>query len=360
MDTNLDNPKVYKQFDPEGMLLRLHEMPQLCQQAWQMAMMKFDLPRDYSRVNKVVILGVGGSAIGGDLVASLAISEAKIPIFVCRGYDLPAFTDAQTLVIASSYSGMTEETLSAFEQAVETDAKKLAITTGGRLKIVAEERKVPVFSFDYKAQPRAALAFSFLPILGFLQRLGFLSDKSADVTETVEVLQDLARKIKEDVPLSGNPAKQLAQRLYGHLLVVYGAGILSEVAHRWKTQLNENSKAWAFYEAFPELNHNAVVGYQFPPELADKIMVVLLRAASLQRRIQLRYQITCQLLDRANVGYQFVDGLGASQLSQMMSLVLFGDYTSYYLAILNKIDPSPVKVIAYLKQQLAKAKENEL
>ena len=338
------------------MLDRIHEMPQLCQQAWQMAM-KFDLPQDYSEVNKVVILGVGGSAIGGDLVASLAVSEAKLPILVCRGYDLPAFTDAETLVIASSYSGMTEETLSSFAQALETDSKKLVITTGGKLKIMAEERNIPVFGFDYQAQPRAALAFSFLPVLGFLQRLGFLSDRSADVTETVEVLQKLAQKIKEDVVLSHNPAKQLANRLYGHLLVIYGAGILSEVAHRWKTQLNENSKAWAFYEVFPELNHNAVVGYQFPSELANKIMVVLLRSTSLQRRIQLRYQITCQLLDQAKVGYQIVDGDGTSPLSQMMSLVLFGDYTSYYLAILNKIDPTPVKAIAYLKEQLAKAEE---
>ncbi len=354
----MDNPQVYKQFDPEGMLTCLHEMPQLCQQAWQMAM-KFDLPQDYSKVNKVVILGMGGSAIGGDLVASLAVSEAKLPILVYRGYDLPAFIDAETLVIASSYSGMTEETLSSFEQALETDSKKLVITTGGKLKSMAEEKNVPVFGFTYKAKPRAALAFSFLPILGFLQRLGFLSDKSADVTETVKVLQELTQKIKEDVPLSGNPAKQLAQKLYGHLLVIYGAGILSEVAHRWKTQLNENSKAWAFYEVFPELDHNAVVGYQFPPELADKIMVVLLRSNLLQRRIQLRYQITCQLLDRAKVGYQIVDGDGTSPLSQMMSLVLFGDYTSYYLAILNKIDPSPVKAIAYLKEQLAKDKGEE-
>ena len=156
--------------------------------------------------------------------------------------------------------------------------------------------------------------------------------------------------------MSGNPAKQLANRLYGHLSVIYGADIVSAVAHRWKTQLNENSKAWAFYEVFPELNHNAVVGYQFPTELANKIVVVLLRSTSLQRRIQLRYQITCQLLDRAKVGYQIVDGDGTSPLSQMMSLVLFGDYTSYYLAILNKIDPTPVKAIAYLKEQLAKDK----
>ena len=337
------------------MLECIREMPELCRQAWQMAM-NFNLPPDYSKVNKVVISGMGGSAIGGDLVSSLVAAEARLPILICRDYALPAFVDAETLVIVSSYSGMTEETLSSFEQALETEAKKLVITTDGKLKTVAERRNIPVFSFDYKAQPRAALPFSFLPILGFLQKLGFLSDKSADVTEAVKVLQELSRKIDEGVPLPHNPAKQVAQRLYGYLPVIYGAGILSEVARRWKTQFNENSKAWAFHEVFPELNHNAVVGYQFPPELAGKVAVILLRSAHLPERIQLRYQITCKLLDQYKVDYQFVDGEGSSALSQMMSLVLFGDYVSYYLAMLHKIDPTPVKAIDYLKEQLGKGK----
>lgn len=318
--------------------------------------MDFTLPGDYSRVNKVVIFGVGGSAIGGDLLNSLAIVEAKIPIITHRGYNPPAFVDAQTLVIASSYSGMTEETLSPFRKTLGTDARKLAITTGGRLKAMAEENNIPVFSFDYKGQPRAALAFSLLPILGILYKLGFISDKSADVAETVRVLQELSRKISEGVPTLHNPAKQLAGELQGKLLVVYGADIVAEVAHRWKTQLNENSKTWTFYEAFPELNHNSIVGYQFPPGLADKIAVVLLQSPLLPHRIQLRYKVTCRLLEEAGVGYQMVEGEGNSPLSQMMSLVLYGDYVSYYLAMLNKIDPTPVKEIAYLKEQLAKDK----
>jgi len=350
---NLDDPQVFKQYDPEDMLARIHELPGQCRQAWQAAT-SFSLPADYANVNKVVILGMGGSAIGGDLVRSLATAEAKLPVSVHRDYGLPAFVDDKTLVIASSYSGNTEETLASFEQALKTGSKKLAITTGGKLKAMAEERNIPVFLITYKAQPRAALGFSFLPTLCFLQNLGFLSDKSADVTETVQVLEALSQKINEGVPLSRNPAKQLAERLYGCLPVIYGAGILAEAAHRWKTQVNENSKAWAFYEVFPELNHNATVGYQFPEELASKIKVILLRAPSLNQRVQLRYKVTCELLDRAGVSYEFVDSEGSSLLSQMMSLVLFGDYASYYLAILYRIDPAPVEVINYLKEQLSR------
>ena len=351
--TSLDEPQVYAQYDPQGMIEHLHQMPRRCQQAWQMAM-DFDLPTEYSQVNKVVVLGMGSSAIGGDLVSSLAADEAKLPILVHRGYDLPPFVNDQTLVIASSYSGNTEETLSSFEKALESDAKKLVITTGGRLKMLAEENNIPLFSFDYKTQPRTALPFSFLPILGFMQRLGFVGDRSNEVAEMVAVLTQMSHKIDEKKPLVRNQAKQLAQMLYGRLPVIYGGDMLTEVAHRWKTQLNENSKAWAFYEAFPELNHNAILGYGFPQEVASKIVVVLLRSPYLPERIIRRQQITAHLLKEANIRYQFVDGFGISQLTQMMSLVLFGDWVSYYLAILNETDPSPVEAIDFLKGELGK------
>ena len=160
------------------------------------------------------------------------------------------------------------------------------------------------------------------------------------------------------MPSLRNPAKQLAERLFGKLPVIYGAGITAEVAHRWKTQINENGKSWAFYEALPELNHNAVVGYQFPADLAGETFIVLLGSSLLSERIQLRYRITCQLLEQAQVGYQMVDGEGNSPLSQVMSLVLFGDYVSYYLALLYKIDPTPVEAIDFLKERLARGQEN--
>jgi len=350
---NLDNPQVYKQYDPQDMLTHIHNVPELCRQAWQMAA-PFALPPDYSRINKVVVLGMGGSAIGGDLVASLVAAEANIPVFVQRGYDLPAFVDDETLIIASSYSGMTEETLSAFRQALNTNSKKLVITTGGKIKELAQEKSVPVFIFSYKAQPRAALPFSFLPILNFLQRLGFVSYKSADFSEMVDVLEQLSNEINESIPFSQNRAKQLAQELYGKLAVIYGAGITTEVAHRWKTQINENSKAWSFHEAFSELNHNAVVGYQFPPELASKIQVVMLQSSHLPPPILRRYRITSQILEKANVNFSLIEGSGKSPLAQIMNLVLFGDYVSYYLAILNKTDPTPVETIDFLKGELSK------
>jgi glucose/mannose-6-phosphate isomerase len=350
---NLNDLKTYQKYDPDGMLARIKELPMQCRQAWDAAM-QFKLPADYQDVTKVVVLGMGGSAIGGDLVRSLVQAEAKIPVIVHRDYGLPAFVDDKTLLIASSYSGNTEETLSGFEPALQTGAKKLAMTTGGKIQEMAETNSVPVFKIEYKAQPRAALGFSFVPTLGVLQKLGFIKDKSGDVAETVKVLEELSIKLDEKSPLASNPAKQLAQRLYGRLPVIYGAGIAAEAAHRWKTQINENGKAWAFYEVFPELNHNATVGFPLPGELVKKIRVILLRSPLFNERVKLRYEVTCELLKQAGVAYEFVDSEGTSALAQMVSLVSIGDYVSYYLAILYKVDPSPVKVISYLKDRLVK------
>ena len=188
---SLDEPRIFEQYDLEDMLGHLHRLPELCRQAWQMAA-GFDLPSDYGEVDKIVVSGMGGSAISGSLAASLILSESQVPVFVHRDYGLPAFVDGKTLVIASSYSGMTEETLSSFEMALKLDSKKLVMTTGGRLKALAEENNVPVFGFDYKSPPRAALPFSFLPILCFMGKLGFIADRSAEVGEMAKVLENLA------------------------------------------------------------------------------------------------------------------------------------------------------------------------
>jgi len=348
---DLDDPKVYAKFDPSNMLGRISELPQQCRHAWQSAM-QLSLPPDYSRVDKVIILGMGGSAIGGDLASALAVEQGAMPVLVHRDYDLPTSVDDRTLVIASSYSGNTEETLSAFTQTLKTAAKKLAITTGGRLKALAEESGIPLFTFHYVAEPRSAFGYSLFSILGIFQRLGLLSIDDEDIEQAIKTTEELRPKLDKGIPLETNPAKQLATKLLGRLAVVYGAGILSKVALRWKTQFNENSKAWAFSECFPELDHNAVVGYRFPSWLAERVLVVLLSSASLHPRTQARYQVTAEILTKAGVEYEVIEAQGKSPLSQVMSTVLFGDYVSYYLAILNQVDPSPVAAIDYLKQRL--------
>lgn len=308
---NLDDLLTYRQLDTSGMLNHLHEFPEQCHRAWG-KVLSFELPREYTGIDKVIILGMGGSAIGGEMVRGLALAESKVPIWVHRDYNLPPFVDEDTLVIALSYSGNTEETLSAFTESLKTPAKKLVLTTGGRLGELAEKEGIPVFIIDYQAPPRASFPYSFLPLLGILQKVGLLGDKSVNLPEALQILNKLSTDFVETTPLASNPVKQLAAKLWGRITVIYGAGILSPVAQRWKTQFNENSKAWAFFECFPELNHNAVVGYEFSSPVKERVFVVLLHCPLLHPRIRLRYEATAKLLAKSGISHEFVEAAGGN------------------------------------------------
>jgi glucose/mannose-6-phosphate isomerase len=348
----LDDPATYQRLDPQNMRATIRELPRQCRDAWQEAQ-AFELPAGYGDVDRVLILGMGGSAIAGDLLRALAALESPIPIFGHRRYDLPLLVDGRTLLIASSYSGNTEETLSAFQAALSASGgKKLVITTGGQLLATARANGIPAFVFRYESTPRAALGYSLMPLLAIAGKLGIIEEKSADVAEAIAVMEELLCRIGEDVPLAENPAKQLAARLHGRLPVIYGAGLLTDVARRWKTGLNETSEMWAFFEELPEADHNAIVGYGLPADIAKAAFVVFLRAPSLHPRVLLRYEYTRRALAEAGVECETVEALGSSPLAQILSTVFFGDHVGLYLAILNGVEPTPTAVIAGLKDWL--------
>jgi len=286
----------------------------------------------------------------------LVADECNIPITIVRGYMLPAFVRGPDyLVIGCSYSGNTEETLTTFREGLARGARLAAVTTGGKLAALAQDENTPLVRFEYPAQPRAALGYSFTLLLSLLNRLGLLRDYSADLEEALQVMEAWQAEIGPDVPTSRNAAKSLAKRLVGRLPVVYGAGFLAAVANRWKTQFNENSKHWAFFETLPELNHNAVVGLEIPQSVREQATVLMLRSSLDHPRVQVRWDVTGELLLRAGVAHETLEARGKSKLAQMLSLIHLGDYVSFYLAMLNEADPSPVETIAFLKQRLAKA-----
>jgi len=349
----LDNTQGYGKYDTSGMINHLRQFPDQFRRAWEKAN-SFELPATYTGIDKVIICGMGGSAIGGDMGRRLALKESSIPVWVNRNYELPPFVDKNTLLIASSYSGNTEETIAAFNEALKTPAKKLVLTTGGKLKDTAEQNNIPAYIIDYPSPPRAAFPHSFVPLVVIFQKLGILGDKSGDLQESIDILDKLGADFAETKPLISNHPKQLAAKIYGQIAVIYSGGILSEVARRWKTQLNENSKNLALYDLFPELNHNAATGYDYPLSAKASIFVCLLRSPLLHPRTRLRYEATAKLLDELNINYEILDASGESIMAQMMSLVLLGDYLSYYLAILNKVDPTPVAPIDSVKKYLAR------
>jgi glucose/mannose-6-phosphate isomerase len=350
--SGLDERSVYERLDPEGLLGRIGGLPEQCREAWQRAS-GFGLPKGHGEVDQVVVTGMGGSGIGGDILRALAELESPMTVSVCRGYDLPAFVGERTLVIACSHSGETEETVSAFEQALERGAKVVLITKGGRLLAMAQERGVPALVYEYAGEPRSALGHQLMRLLAVGQRVGLVGDHSHNAAEAVALMEDLKRTIGERVAEERNPAKQLARRLQGRLPIVFGAGVLVQAAHRWKTQLNENSKCWGVYDELPELDHNAIAGFGLPEGIGERAYVVFLYHPTLHPRVILRYEATQEALERAGVPSERVEAKGSSPLSQVLTAILYGDYVSYYLAILNGVSPSPVEAIQHLKRKLA-------
>ena len=337
--------------DPEDMLGRIKELGKQIRDAWSIAS-RATLPPAYGDVRSITVAGMGGSAIGGDLAAALLADELKLPMFIHRDYGLPAYVGRDSLVIVSSYSGNTEETLSSFEEARKRGAKVLALTTGGKIVELARASNYPVVTFSYDAQPRAALGYSLGLVLGVLTKLGFARDLSDDIEAALSDLAKLEERVHEGART--NDAKKMALELQGRIPFAYGAGVMGVMARRVKGQWNENAKNWSAFDVMSELNHNAVVGFEHPPIAKDALTVLLLRSDRDNPRHKLRFEITRELLDRARIPHKTLQFAGRNMLSEILQMVYFTDYVSFYIALLNGADPSPVKSIDYLKDRLAK------
>lgn len=351
---DLDAPALYARNDPSGAYSRLLDLAGQCRTAWEIVM-AWKAPTLPAPPRAVIVAGMGGSAIGGDLLRALAAEECTIPIVVHRDYGLPAYAGPHTLVLASSYSGNTEETLSAAEEAFRRGCPLIAVTTGGELARRAQTWGIPLLAFDYPAQPRECLGYSLLLLLGALVRLDLLPDPTPEVESSIATLKQVRAEIAREVPLARNPAKELARWLYGGFAYVFGAGRLAPVARRWKGQFNENSKAWSCFEELPELDHNVIAGTSNPPGFAQQVRVLFLTSDYDHPRNRLRQEITRAIFEQAGAPCRAIAAHGDSPLAQMLSSVLLGDITSYYLAMLYEADPTVIPAIHALKAALARA-----
>jgi glucose/mannose-6-phosphate isomerase len=348
---DLDDRTGCSRLDPANMIDRIIALPDQIRAAWT-GVEKVDFPSRYRDATQIVICGMGGSAIGGDLTRTLVEAEAKVPVVVVRGYDLPGFVGPNTLVVLSSFSGATEETLSAGAQALEAGALLVGITTGGPVADLARSNAFPLVKFGFAGTPREAIGYSTILMLGVLTRLGYVPSHGADVEGAASLLDEMAQGLRPEIPVAKNPAKQLALRLVGHVGLVYGGGLMAEVARRWKGQFNENAKNWAFFEQLPELNHNALLGYRFPVTAAQQTFVVLLHSDLNHPRISRRERATAELLAKANVALARVDARGTNPLEHQLSAAYVGDFVSYYLALLNGVDPSEMDDLNILKARM--------
>ena len=340
-------------YDKSDMLSKLTGFAEQIRDALRRAQ-ETELPHPKAEIRQVVVAGMGGSAIGGDIVRCYGYNLLPVPLQVVRFYDLPAFVGPHTLVFASSYSGQTEETLSAYRQAVEKGAQVVAITSGGALGADAADRGFPVISIPAGYPPRTALGYLTFPMLVTLQRLGLLPDVSRDIEETIGLVEGLIERYRPNT--SDNEAIRLAEQLLGKLPLVYASVVPMEaVAMRWKGQFSENSKMLAWANTFPELNHNEIVGWGQNRDLQSRIQVIYLRDRLDHQRVQLRMDITSEILVSLGQRVLSVDTTGTSVLARMFSLIVLGDFVSYYLAILNRVDPTPIENIDLLKKRMKEA-----
>ena len=349
---NLDDVSKFPQIDELNMLAHIEGLPDQFGSAWGLGS-QLSLPA-WEGIDRVVVAGMGGSAIGADLVAAYIASYCPVPVIVHRNYGLPAWANGEnTLVIASSHSGNTEETLSSFKAGVENNCRLMALTTGGKLGEMCQKNSCILWQFEHEGQPRAAVGFSAGLLLAAFARLGLIPDPGKHIQETIQAMRSQQAEISVDVPAVHNLAKRLAGQIYARWVTVIGADVLEPVARRWKTQISEVSKAWGQFEALPEVDHNTLAGLVQPEESLAKITVFFLRASSYHTRNQLRSKLTKTAFMLEGLNTDYVDAQGPNPLAHQWTALHLGDYIAYYLAMAYELDPTAIPTIEMLKIDLA-------
>jgi glucose/mannose-6-phosphate isomerase len=344
-----------KRVDPKGMYKWISDFPDQAETAVSIGR-EAKVKLNVKGIQNIVLTGLGGSAIGGDLLRSYLAEELKVPFIINRHYALPEFVGKQTLVIVSSYSGNTEETISSHKEAARRKAKVLCISTGGETAKMARKFKQPWIEIPPGLSPRAALAYSFFPLLVVFGKLALIKPKDKDIKEVIGLLKVKSKlfgnpEAPENVPL------RLAEQLKGKFPVIYSpAEHMDAVNIRWRGQIAENSKQLSSGHVLPEMNHNELVGWKVLSDLMKQMHVIFLKDAGTHKRVAIRGEITKQVVSQYAGAVTEVASEGKSLLARMFSLIHFGDWVSLYLAILNNEDPEPVAVINFLKEELAKVK----
>lgn len=347
----LDDLAYVTRNDPKGMLRLTTEFPSQCRHALEIAQSASLKP--LGPVKNALLTGLGGSAAGGDFVKALFDDQGGIPFVVNRDYHLPTWVGSDSVVFISSYSGNTEETISAYHDAVAVGAHRIVLTSGGTLAELARQNGDDLILIPAGQPPRTALGFMLVPLVVASAKLGLIPQ--ADFDAVLASLDDAVRRWGIDQPFANNEAKQLGELMHGAVSVLYGlGGWQAIVANRWKGQINENAKNMTFANAFPELNHNEILGWVKANEQhVGQWLAVVLEDGSESAKMQARRDVTARLIEGVAPTVR-VQAFGDSLLARMLTLVLMGDFVSLYLAALNDVDPENIDSINVLKSELSR------
>ncbi|MCA1707308.1 MAG: bifunctional phosphoglucose/phosphomannose isomerase [Actinobacteria bacterium] len=352
---DLDDDVAIRSLDSENVLGAVEGFAEQCRDAWNIGITATGLP-DGVGVETIAVLGMGGSGVSGDVVQSVAEPRLPLPFRVIKSYaPLPEWVGRNTLVFAVSYSGSTEETVAALEDAHAKGARIVAISSGGPLGELAVRYGITHIAIPSGLQPRASLPYLTLPLLAALESMGLIPTMGEDVEETVGIISGMAARCHRSVAANENPAKRLAVKLRDKVPVIYGGyGLGATAAMRFKCDLNEYGKSPAFWNFFPELNHNEIVGWN---KLADvtkeRFVLVLLRDKGEHPRIGLRFEITRGLIESRLAEVIELESEGESSLARLMSLIFLTQLAAIYVGLAHRVDPGPVEVLMKLKNELS-------
>ncbi|MGH2746667.1 MAG: bifunctional phosphoglucose/phosphomannose isomerase [Actinomycetota bacterium] len=351
---DLDDLDIIAKLDSENVLEAVERFADQCREGWEIGRLAKGLPEGEG-VDSVVVLGMGGSGVSGDVAQAVVEPRLPVPFRTIKSYGpLPEWVGRNTLLFAVSYSGSTEETVAALEEAHARGARAVTISSGGPLGEMAASYGLAHVAIPSGQQPRASLGYLTMPVLAVLVETGLVPDLQSDVDETVDVLAGIAARCHRKIPAPENPAKDLARRIVGRIPVVYGGhGIGAVAAYRFKCDLNEYGKAPAFFNELPELDHNEIVGWDKLSDLTSRNFVaILLRDPDEHERIDFRFEITRRLIERNLAEIAEVTAEGTSPLARLLSLVFVTQLAAIYVGLAYEVDPGPVEVIQALKAEL--------
>jgi glucose/mannose-6-phosphate isomerase len=349
--TNLDDVSDLTKIDSLGMFDLAAGFPEQLAKAAEVAA-KIDPPSPES-IENIFILGMGGSGIVGNIVEALMAGRCGLPIVVVKDYRSPGCLGEHSLVIAVSYSGNTEETIEATTHAIEGSSKVVVISSGGYLRELAVEKGLSYVPVPSGIQPRAALASMVVPVFSMMEKMGIWGGFEHELAATVAQLQARRPSLVPEAPIEENPAKKLALDISRKIPLIYGSGIGAVAAQRFKCQINENAKAPAFWNAYPELDHNELAGWGQHGDVTRQIIhLVELRNDFEHPQVRKRFDLTRDLMRECIAGVSEVHARGDHPLGQLFDLIYVCDYASLYLAVAEGIDPGPVTAIEELKRRL--------